>query len=583
MNRHLPIVLLLVVATCAVFAQVHTFKFINYDDEDYIVKNPQVAGGLGADSIHWAFTSTESAVWQPLTWLSLMSDATGEELDPGRFHVHNLVLHLLNTILLYFLLFLLTRAAWPAAAVALLFAIHPLHVESVAWVTERKDVLSVFWGLISLMAYVRFARSDSRAMYAVSILAMALGLMAKPLLVVWPGVMLLLDWWPMGRMGRMGEGGEGATSILPAMPRRPLRRLITEKIPFAVLALISSGIAYRVHLQAGALGNVETVSLGDRLANAAYSYLRYLEMTFWPQGHSILYPHPNMSGGTPLSAGQVGLAVVVLILLTALMTVWRRRRYLLMGWLLFLGALVPMIGLVPFGTHAMADRFTYVPLIGIFIMLAYGAQDLNEAWRQRRHGPGWLLPGICFALALLLILPARTLVAKWSDSISLYEYSLESGPGSPKIHYNLGLAYSKANRLDEGIEQYRIAIELQPHHDRAWNNLGFAYGIQSRFEEGEKAFLEALRQQPEKTLYLTNYAKLLAKAGRIDEAVAKRKQALGLQPDATNANNTGVLLAQQGRLEEAISYFELAMELEPGWQDPVKNLAMARQALKKAP
>ena len=578
MNRHFPIVLLLVVATLAVFAQVHSFDFINYDDEDYIAENPMVARGLSGESIRWAFTATQSAVWQPLTWISLMSDVTRDGLDPGRFHVHNLVLHLLNVILLYALLFLTTRASWPSGLVALLFAIHPLHVESVAWVAERKDVLAVFWGLISLIAYVHFARTESKLSYALSIVAKALGLMAKPLLVVWPAVMLLLDWWPLRRMGaRM----EGENPLSPSLPRRPVKRLLLEKIPFFVLALISSGIVYRVHSKAGAVGGLESVPFIDRLANAAVSYLRYLELTFWPRDHSILYPHPNLSGGTPLSPLQIALAIGLVAVLTAAMIRWRRRRYLTVGWLMYLGTLVPVIGLVQFGTHAMADRFTYIPLVGIFIALAWGARDLHLAMTKRGRGPQWLVPGVAFALALALVFPARELTAKWSDSITLYEYSLESGPGSPKIHYNLGLAYSRARRHDDAIVQYRKAIELQPHHDRAWNNLGRTYGVLGQFAEGEKAFDEALRLQPEQALIRVNYAQLLERAGRVDAAIEQRMIALGLEEQFANVNQIGVLLAQSGRLEESIQYFRRGVQLQPNNPNARENLANAQRLLQQ--
>lgn len=578
MNRHVLIAVLVTVATLAVFAQVRTFDFINYDDEDYIVNNPRVAGGLSGESISWALTADKSATWQPLTWISLMWDAGGKTLDPGRFHVHNLVLHLLNALLLYTLLFQLTRAAWPSGLVALLFAIHPLHVESVAWVTERKDVLAVFWGLISLIAYALYARTNSKPAYGISVVAKALGLMAKPLLVVWPFVMLLLDWWPMRRLG---AATPGAHPLSPTLPRRPLSRLLLEKIPFFVLAIASSVIVYRVHLKVGAVAQMESVGLGDRLANALASYARYLKLTFWPHDHSILYPHPSLSGGEPLTGLQVGVSALVVIAVTVAVLVLRRRRYLLVGWLMYLGTLVPVIGLVQFGTHAMADRFTYVPLTGIYIALAWSARDLHAWLTTKRGGPKWLVPVAAYAIALTLIVPAHQLTAKWSDSITLYEYSLANGPGSPKIHYNLGLAYSRAERHDDAIDQYRRAIELQPTHDRAWNNLGRTLGLQGKTAEADEAYREAIRLAPDNPLIRVNWAGLLERTGRVDEAIAQRKQALEVREDFANVNQIGVLLAQSGRLEEALPYFRRAVQLEPNNRGARSNLQNLERVLQQ--
>ncbi|MBU8870143.1 MAG: tetratricopeptide repeat protein [Gemmatimonadales bacterium] len=573
MNRHFLIAVLLILATLFVFLQVRSFDFINYDDQDYIVNNPMVSQGLSSEGITWAFTAEKSATWQPLTWISLMSDVRDGQIVPGTFHVTNLVLHLFNVLLLYALLFVMTRAPWPSALAAALFAIHPLHVESVAWVTERKDVLSTFWGLLSLLAYVRFARTRARLFQFLAALSMALGLMAKPMLVTWPLVMLLLDWWPLQRIAKLP---------LLTYPPRSLTTLIVEKIPFFALTFVSSWIAFRVQSGAAAVADFDSLSLVDRLSNALVAYVRYLGKTFWPRDFSIIYPHPNMSGGTPWATWQVGGAILLLLTITALVVVFRRHRFAAMGWLWFLGTLVPVIGLVQIGTHAMADRFTYVPLIGLFIIVAWSLKMLHEAIRKRNDGPDWLVPAMAVILVLAVLLPGRSLTAKWRDSATLYEYSLESGPGSPKLHYNLGLAYSGSGRREEAAIQYRHAIRLQPQHSRAWNNLGRTLGLLGRFDESEKVFQEALRLQPELVLARINYAVMLEKAGRADDAITQRMEALKQDPsNPINCNHIGVLLGQQGKFTEAITHFKRALQLKPGWQMAAKNLQSAQKAVEQ--
>ena len=573
MYRHVLITLLLILATLAVFLQVRSFDFINYDDLDYVVDNSNVRGGLTSESIRWAFTAQQSGTWQPLTWLSFLADVRGGQISPGRFHVTNLALHLLNVLLLYALLVVMTRATWSSALVAALFAVHPLHVESVAWVAARKDVLSTFWGLLSLLAYVRFARTRSRIYLAAAALALALGLMAKPMLVTWPFVMLLLDWWPLRRL----DGNREAS-----IPAGSLSSLLIEKIPFFALAVASSWITFRVQSAVTALTDINTIGLRDRLANACVSYVHYLGKTFLPQDFSVIYQHPNMLGGTPLTGGTIMGSGLILLVITALIVVMRQRRFLATGWLWFLGTLVPVIGLVQVGTQAFADRFTYVPLIGIFVIVAWLMKSFHENLAARNRPTRWLVPIVGVAVVLAVLWPSRTLTAKWRDSITLYEYSLKTESGSPKLHYNLGLAYSNADRHAEAVEQYRRALRLKPEHKRAWNNLGHTLGLLGDFEESEKAFLEALRLRPGLVLARINYAVVLEKAGRSEEAISQRVLALAQDPDDhINCNHIGVLLAQKGRFAAAIPYFEGALQLKPDWRMAAKNLQNAGIGLER--
>ena len=541
MNRHFVLVLLLIVLTVAVFAQVRGFEFINYDDHDYITRNEMVVRGLTGEGMRWALTAGRSATWQPLVWISLMADVRDGEPDPAVFHTTNLVLHVLNVLLLYLLLVLLTGEALPAAFVAALFAIHPLHVDSVAWVTERKDVLSTFWGLLSLLAWVRWVRRGGAVWYAAAAVALALGLMAKPMLVTWPFVMLLLDWWPLERWGK-----------------RPPGELIREKLPFFAVIVVASVIAFNVQSGDEAVAGWETLSLGQRSANALAGYGAYLIRTVWPTGLSILYPHPFMTGGTPLSAAAVGGAFLAMAAITALVWWQRGRRYLLLGWLWFLGTLVPVIGIVQIGVHAHADRFTYVPLIGLFIAVVWLARDLAGA-----RGT-WALTAVGMVVIGALAVVAHARVGDWHDSITLYEASLAGAPGSPRIHYNLALAYSHAGRHPDAVIQYRESLTKDPSHAKAWNNLGRTLNILGQDEQSETAFQEALRRQTPFPLARINYANLLDKTGRRDAAIEQRLLALRDDPDnAANHNALGSLQAMSGRLAEAVEHFRRAARLEP--------------------
>ena len=542
MNRHLVPVLFLVVLTLVVFGQVRGFEFINYDDTDYITRNEMVSGGLSSEGVSWALTAGRSATWQPLVWISLMADMRDGEADPGVFHTTNLVLHVLNGLLLYFLLFLLTGEAVPAFFVAILFAIHPLHVESVAWVTERKDVLSTFWGLLSLLAWVLWVRRGSAVWYAAAAVALALGLMAKPMLVTWPFVMLLLDWWPLERWGKVSVAA-----------------LVKEKLPFFAIIIAASVIAFKVQSGDQAVASWETLTLANRLTNAVAAYGAYLAKTVWPTGLSILYPHPYMTGGTPLSALAVSGSAASLAVITALVWWQRRRRYLLVGWFGFLGTLVPVIGLVQIGVHAYADRFTYVPLIGLFVAIVWLARDLAG----QRGARVLVAVGAVAVLGLSVMAHAR--VAQWQDSITLYEASLANAPGSPRIHYNLALAYSEAGEHRQAIPHYRTTVTQDPGHAKAWNNLGRTLNIMNLDEQSEAAFQEALRHKVPYPLARINYAGLLDRIGRRDEAIEQRLIALRDDPDnAANHNALGSLMAMSDRLDEAMVHFRRAVQLEQG-------------------
>jgi len=590
----------------SVFLQVRGFEFINYDDLDYVVDNSRVTGGLTAQNVGWAFTSGESATWQPLVWLSLMLDVQLHGLAPRGFHTTNLVLHILNTLLLYLLLVRLTSQPWLSAFVAALFAIHPLHVESVAWVTERKDVLSTFWGLLSLLAYTFWGQRGRRRYLWAAWTLLAWGLMAKPMLVTWPFLMLLLDYWPLQRWSPADSGQRPRTKAQkdakrsqlphrrhaervagPSDRERRRRRtdglgwtaLFTEKIPFFALVMAASAIAFRVQAGHEAVTSLTVISLPERLANAMVSYVLYLGQTFWPAHLSVLYPHPNLPGGTPWAVWQVLGAGVILLIISALVWYWRARRYLLVGWLWYLGSLVPVLGLVQIGTHGRADRFTYIPLIGIFVMIAWIGADLVKHFVASRHlQRARLVQAAAVMAAGLLAAAGWSQTRHWQDSITLYEHSLRGTAGGPKLHYNLGLAYSQRGEHRSALAHYRAAIGMKPDHDKAWNNLGNSLRLLGSYEKAEQAFQHALELDPSFALAHGNYSLLLEQTGRLEEAIAQRQAALSLQPDdASGHNHLGTLLARTGRLEEAIAHFRQAVQLNPQERDARWNLAQAEK------
>ncbi len=553
MKKYLIPSLFLVILSLAVFFQVSGFDFINYDDTDYITNNRMVRNGLTSESVRWALTAGQSATWQPLVWISLMADIGEGAPDPGRFHTTNLILHILNVLLLFLFMARATDRIIPAAFVAALFAVHPLHVESVAWVTERKDVLSTFWGLASLLAWLMWTRKGGARWYLAALMALALGLMAKPMLVTWPFVMLLLDGWPLDRWKKV-----------------PVSRLLKEKLPFLALVVIASIIAFNVQQGDGAVAGWDELPLGSRINNALVSYSTYLVKTAWPSGLSILYPHPDFPGGTPLTAGQVGSSVLFLLFISGLVFWQRKKRYLVVGWLWFLGTLVPVSGLVQIGVHSHADRFTYVPLIGIFMALVWLAWDLTQ-----KKGAG-IVSGVGILIIVLLSLGARARVGDWQNSITLYEASIANAPASPRIYFNLALAYSRVNNHRKSLPNYQKTVGLDPGHAKAWNNMGRTLNLLNRDEESENAFQKALGLNEHFSLARINYATLLEKNGRFELALAQRLQALQDNPNnAANQNAVGFILARQKKIDEARKHFLKATQLDPSNRQYRSNLDKA--------
>ena len=604
MRLKLYLSLLLCAATLLVFWQLGSHQFIIYDDPEYVTENPFVRMGLTRASIAWAFTSFHSANWHPLTWLSHMADVQLFGLDPSGHHITSLILHTTNVVLLFLLLCRLTGFPWRAMVVAALFAFHPLHVESVAWIAERKDVLCTLFFLVALYAYAGYVNSPGRGRYLLVVGAFIAGLMAKPMLVTLPFVLLLLDYWPLARMGLRsppplsglraegrscpkagGGGGEGeaancsTSGTLPLSPtlshegrggfwilnlmavrmggegavsgkaevaasestRVPWRRLLLEKVPFLALSVISCMVTILAQNKVGAVKSLSSYPFSQRAANAVTTYADYLWKTIWPQKLAVFYPFSK-----PVSWSQLLVAASLLAALSLAAVWWRAQKpYLIFGWLWYLGILVPVIGLVQVGGQACADRYTYIPLIGIFIAVVWWLDDLCSGYRQAR-----ILPALLAALALAACI-GTTLRQEsyWRDDVALFSHAL---------------AVTDDNYV-------------------AHTNLGFVLVRQGRFLEASRHFNEAIRISPSLADPYLNQGDNLLRAGEFEQSIAFISKAIELRPDSAAAyNDMGVAMLRTGRLREAYDNFTAAIELDPLMADGYYNKGIVMSMLGKS-
>jgi protein O-mannosyl-transferase len=592
----LLVALALVAVTLAVYGQVVTHQFINYDDDNYIWNNPMVIDGLTLKGIRWAFTTFHAASWHPLTWLSLMLDSQVFGLTAGGRILVNALLHSANTVLLFLFLKRVTGATWRSSIVAALFALHPLHVESVAWATERKDTLSTFFGLFCLLAYVRYVEKSSGWRYAFVAGWLALGLMTKAMLVSWPFLLLLLDYWPFRRLKwQPADGIKGfAKAWLP---------LLREKLPLFGLVAASMVLTYIAQVRWGGIADMSDWPLSWRLAHSLVSYAKYLQLTFWPRGLVIYYPSsPNVA-----PAWQWGAALILLGAITAVaLRSARNRPYLIVGWLWFLGMLVPVIGLVRAGDQAIANHFTYFPLNGLFIALVFGLADLASAWRLGRV----FIATATAVIILLLAFLTTVQISRWRDSETLYAYVLSVSPDNAVVQNNLGSALGQRGKHVEAISHFAEAVRIRPNYFDALANWGqalldqgkaaeavgffqqalkvkpdsakthwqlaLALQGQQKIDEAVPQFYEAIRLTPQDFGMRANLGQKLAAQGKLAEATEQLNEALRLDPNSAEAhNNLGLVLFASGKEEEGIREFSVALRLKP-------DLAVARESLERA-
>jgi protein O-mannosyl-transferase len=539
------ICLALAAITFAVFGRTVGQDFVNFDDDLYVYNNPMVARGLTRQGIVWAFTHVHSANWHPLTWLSHMLDCQLYRLNPGGHHLTNVLLHTATVIALFLVLRQMTGALWRSAFVAAVFAIHPLRAESVAWVAERKDVLSGLFFMLTIGAYVRYARRPwSWGRYGLVVVLFALGLMCKPMLVTLPLVLLLLDYWPLQRVGPGKFSG-----------------LVMEKLP--LLALSAAGCAVALLAQEGAIHSGGLFSLPHRLENVLTACMIYLGQMVWPAGLAVLYPFPR--DGQP--SWEVALAGALLAGFSAVAWGERGKRpWLLMGWAWYLVMLLPVIGLIQVGRQAHADRYTYLPQIGIYVAVTW----LVAEWRINRMALAGLMAGII----VVLMVCAWNQTAYWKDSETLWTRTLALTTDNDMAHNNLGNFLYEKGRTKEAIFQFQAALKIKPNFAEAENNLGLAISQMAGVDEAISHYQAALKMRPNFAEAHYNLGNALRQKNRTDGAISQYREALKTKPDYGQAeNNLGTALRQTGRVDEAISHYQRAMELMPDNESVHFNLA----------
>jgi len=583
-SRRLGVIgLALALVTAALYWPMLHHNFVNLDDEAYITANPHVQSGLTWAGFIWAFQIGYAAYWHPLTWMSHMLDCQLYGLNPGGHHLTNLLFHIANTWLVLLLLNQMTGAIWRSALVAALFAWHPLHVESVAWACERKDVLSTFFWLLALVAYVRYAQKRSRVAgrkssaatvslqtldYALALFFFACGLMSKPMVVTLPCVLLLLDFWPLYRFSWFQASSSEKPSILNyKILTKSTFWLVLEKVPFFALAAAGSVVTYFAQRGGGAVWS-SGLPLPLRIANVLVSYLRYISKIFWPADLAVVYPYPHH-----WPTGLVLCSILVLVVWSALFILRiRQNPYLFIGWFWFLGTLVPAIGIVQVGPQSMADRFTYLPSIGFFLLLVWGLNDLvnyRPAWR-----PAVLL-GATAALAACLI-GAGNQLKYWQNSIVLLRHTLAITKDNYIACNFLGRALDQAGANDESLALYAESVRLEPHYPQAQFNLGIALLKRGWADKACVPLATAVQLVPGDAGARYYYGNALLDSGRLDDAVVQFAEALRLQPDLAAAQGKlALVLVRQGKITEAIPHFSEAVRLQPDDPGARFNLGLA--------
>jgi tetratricopeptide (TPR) repeat protein len=557
------ICLLLLAVTLAAYSQVRHYDFVNYDDPEYVVENLHVRAGLTADNLAWALASFDAANWFPLTWITHMADYQFFGMESGWHHLTNVWLHALNALLLFAVLKRTTGARWPSALVAFLFALHPLHVESVAWVAERKDVLSAFFWFLTLWCYARYVERPGVGRYLTVLLTFGLGLMAKPMIVTLPFVLLLLDVWPLRRAPLPWRWN--ASWVKP---------LLLEKLPLLALAAGASAVTFLAQRSSGAVAPLVGMPLAFRLENALVSYLVYIGDMFWPAGLAVLYPLPRTLPVLGVAAAGLALAGISLVVARQL----RARPYLAVGWCWYLGTLVPVIGLVQVGTQSHADRYTYVPMIGLTIMLAWGAAELVERWPRARNAV--IAAAVAACLACLAVTWFQ--IEYWASTETLLGHALDVTSGNFILHHNLADYYLQQKRNEEARQHDAEALRINPMYMEARLNLALALSLLGRPGDAEVEYRRVLEQQPagkQMALAHSGLGAALAAQHRTTEALPELQLAVWLRPESAEGHyNLGTALAELGRNQEAASELAIAVRLEPEDAEAHYRLAVALAA-----
>ena len=548
----------LVLACVAIYGQTLSHDFVNYDDDVYVTDNPHVQAGLNLHSIGWAFVTEKALYFLPLTWMSLMLDHDLYGMHPGGYHFTNLILHAASSVLLFLVLKLLTGALWPSALVAALFAVHPLNVESVAWIAERKGVLSTFFWMLALGAYALYARRCGTGRYAAVAAAFVLGLMSKPMVVTLPFVLLLLDYWPLDRV---------ESAAFPAVTARKTARLAAEKVPLFLITVLSCVSTVVMQMRGHNIDVAGRVSFAGRCANAMIVYVLYLEKAVWPSGLAVFYPYPDTRPVWLVAGAALILVAITLFCLYQA----RRRPYLIVGWCWYLGTMVPVIGFVGIGDFSRADRYTYIPLVGIFIMVAWGMADLAAVW----HVPRRAVAVVSGTALVALTVCAGIQNGYWRDSGALFSHAIAVGQESAAAFNNLGQYAAEQGDYGNAKIHLHKALDRDPEYFNALGNLGTLALTQGHCDEAKVWLMKALELRPDNAGILANLGKLDLDQGRNDEARTYLAKALKSKPDDVGIlNNLGTLAMNQGCHDEAKAYLTRVLALVPDDYLALGNLGL---------
>jgi tetratricopeptide (TPR) repeat protein len=545
----------LALTTLGVFWQVRSFDFINYDDDKYITNNEHISSGLNWNNIVWVFTNEHVGNWHPLTGLSHILDCQLFGLKPGPHHLVNLLFHIANTLLLFIVLRRMTAAFWQSAFVAALFALHPMHVQSVAWISERKDVLSTFFWILTMATYFSYTQKNTVARYILTLVLFATGLMAKPMLVTLPFVLLLLDFWPLNRMEPVNS--------------RQIFCLVQEKIPFFTLSVVASIATFKVQKSGTAVQQIDLLPIIVRVNNAVISYATYLLKMIWPARLAIFYPHLE----TEIPIWQILTAAVLILGITVFVIRFTKKyRYLFVGWFWYMGTLVPVIGLVQVGAQAMADRYSYIPLIGLFIIVAWAANDLLISWKYRKA----VLPVLSITVVLFLSVCTYLQTSYWQNSRTLFEHAVKVTNQNYIAYNNLGLTMLEQNKIEEAINLFQHALQIRPDLAEVYNNLGIALARQGKFDEAIAQLNTALQINPNYFDAYDGLSTFYGKLARYPEAIEACLHAVKIDPkNHLIYNRLGALYLRTKKYQQAIQAFQQAIRIKPDFAKAHYGLGIA--------
>jgi len=537
------------------YSPVINHEFVNYDDDEYVFENPTVLNGISLNNMHWAFTTTYKSNWHPLTWMSHMLDVELFGLNAGMHHITNVIFHILNTLLLFILFREMTGCLWKSGFVAVLFAFHPMHVESVAWISERKDVLSTFWGMLTLIAYVKYVKRGKLIYYLLVNLFYIIGIMAKPMIVTIPFVMILLDYWPLNRNEKFGL-------------------LIYEKIPLFLISIVSCGITLYVQEIGGSIASLEAYPLYVRIANVLVSYASYMGKIIWPCCMAVFYPHPDK-----LTMHKVVIAFLLFVSLNGFaIKSMKNHPWATVGWLWYIGTLVPVIGLVQVGLQSRADRYTYLPYIGLFIIIVWGSEQLLLKWGVKKRG---------VALIMVIVLTVLTGLSSlqlthWKNSIKLFTHAINVTDDNYLAHNNLGQAILERGGTDKAIYHFEEAIRIKSNFEIAYLNLGVSLVNKGKNREAISYYQKAIEIKPDYVDAYNNLGNAYLRESMTIDAVRQYQKALKIEPEnAQTFNSLGAAMIRMGRIDDAIKYFKKAINAKPGYMEAKRNLAKVLSAIQK--